>query len=107
MVLGSYTTIPTYYPPNDKNFISFEKRERSFLDCSLEFINARLFAEAGSTILEIWIRFAVSAVALFSIHGARMIIHGWSMLNMKLTVHIYILTRAGSSFLWLEVLMPF
>lgn len=47
MVLGSYTTIPTYYPPNDKNFISFEKRERSFLDCSLEFINARLFAEAG------------------------------------------------------------
>lgn len=52
MVLGNYATIPAYYPPTDRDFVSIERRERSFLDCSLEFVDARLFAEAGFYFLE-------------------------------------------------------
>lgn len=52
MVLGEYATIPAYYGPVDKDFISMERRINSFNDCMKESINAKLFAEAGFYYLE-------------------------------------------------------
>ncbi|XP_074596455.1 baculoviral IAP repeat-containing protein 8-like [Brevipalpus obovatus] len=52
MVLGDYATIPAYFGPCDKDWVSIERRERSFIPCGKEFINAKVFAEAGFYFLE-------------------------------------------------------